>query len=104
VLPLRRAHARRSPCALHPCRKSVEHIIPESWGNTKYVLPRGTVCDRCNNYFARKVEGLLLPHVSFRNLRALYRVPTKRGVHLPVYGYLAGTDINIGLRLDETGN
>ena len=30
-------------------------------------------------------------------------MPTKRGVHLPVYGYLAGTDIDIRLRLGETG-
>lgn len=83
--------------------KSVEHLIPESLGNTKYILPRGTVCDRCNNYFARKVEGPLLSHVSFRNLRAWYRVPTKRGVHPSVYGYVAGTDIDIGLRLGADG-
>lgn len=39
--------------------RSVEHIIPESIGNTRHILPRGTVCDRCNNYFSRKVEGPL---------------------------------------------
>ena len=36
--------------------KSVEHIIPESLGNKSHVLPKGYVCDECNNYFARKVE------------------------------------------------
>jgi hypothetical protein len=36
--------------------KSVEHIIPESLGNTTRTLPKGVVCDTCNNYFARKVE------------------------------------------------
>ncbi|WP_414849776.1 HNH endonuclease [Kosakonia quasisacchari] len=36
--------------------KSVEHIIPESLWNTKNILPAGIVCDKCNNYFSRKVE------------------------------------------------
>jgi len=36
--------------------KSVEHIIPETLGNADHVLPRGTVCDKCNNYFSRKIE------------------------------------------------
>ena len=36
--------------------KSVEHIIPESLGNKTLILPRGYVCDKCNNYFAIKVE------------------------------------------------
>ena len=35
---------------------SVEHIIPESLGNTQHILPRGWVCDSCNNYMATKVE------------------------------------------------
>jgi hypothetical protein len=30
-----------------------EHIIPESLGNRTYVLPKGIVCDKCNNYFAK---------------------------------------------------
>ncbi len=52
--------------------KSVEHIVPESLGNKDIILPKGFVCDACNNYFARKVEKVLLedPYfvsVSFRN-------------------------------------
>ena len=34
---------------------SVEHIIPESFGNSKAILRKGIVCDKCNNYFSRKV-------------------------------------------------
>jgi hypothetical protein len=83
--------------------KSVEHIIPESIGNTKYVLPCGAVCDRCNNYFSHKVEGPLLSHVSFRNLRAWYRVPNKKGVAPRLYGFVAGTDIDVGLRVGPDG-
>src|ERR1700755_1925849 len=28
---------------------SVEHILPESIGNTEKILPVGVVCDRCNH-------------------------------------------------------
>ena len=28
--------------------KSVEHIVPESFGNNFYILPKGVVCDECN--------------------------------------------------------
>src|SRR5262245_34083431 len=33
-----------------------EHVFPESLGNTTIVLPRGAVCDSCNNYF-HSIEG-----------------------------------------------
>jgi hypothetical protein len=59
--------------------KSVEHIIPVSLGNTRHVLPRGSVCDSCNNYFARKVEHPVLSHRSFRNLRAWNGIRSKEG-------------------------
>ncbi|ELN7657016.1 hypothetical protein R1S27_004361 [Salmonella enterica] len=50
--------------------RSVEHIMPESIGSKKRVLPRGVVCDKCNNYFARKVEQPILNHPWMRNIRA----------------------------------
>lgn len=40
--------------------RSIEHIIPESLGNKDHVLPPGIVCDKCNNYFARKIEKKIL--------------------------------------------
>lgn len=58
--------------------KSVEHIIPESLGNSTLVLERGLVCDRCNNYFARKVEKPLLDSPILRMLRFSNRIPNKR--------------------------
>lgn len=82
---------------------SVEHILPESFGNSRHILPVGTVCDSCNNYFSRKVEGPLLSHVSFRNLRALYQIPNKRGKLPKLHGYVAGTDIEVGFRLSRQG-
>lgn len=39
---------------------SVEHIIPESFGNIDHILPPGIVYDRRNIYFVRKIEGSLL--------------------------------------------
>jgi hypothetical protein len=58
---------------------SVEHIVPESLGNTTLVLPPGLVCDRCNNYFARKVEGPFLNSPAILALRHLEGVQNKRG-------------------------
>jgi hypothetical protein len=36
--------------------QSIEHIIPESLGNKEHTLWKGAVCDKCNNYFATKME------------------------------------------------
>lgn len=58
--------------------KSVEHIIPESLGNTKNVLPKGIVCDGCNDYFGRKVEKEVLSLSFFSQLRARNVIPSKK--------------------------
>lgn len=58
---------------------SVEHIIPETLGNTKNILPKGIVCDTCNNYFSRKVEAPVLNHPYFRTLRSEQGLLSKRG-------------------------
>jgi hypothetical protein len=88
--------------------KSIEHIVPESLGNIRgnrrYLLPRGAICDSCNNYFAREVEGPLLSHQSFRNLRAWHQVPNKKGRLPRLLGTHLGTDIPIGLRVAKAGD
>ncbi|MEP0936528.1 MAG: HNH endonuclease [Cyclobacteriaceae bacterium] len=78
--------------------KSVEHVIPESLGSKKLVLPKGIVCDKCNNYFARKIEKPLLDHDSFRNIRAWYQVPTKKGKYPSVKGEIRGTGVEINIK------
>ena len=83
--------------------KGVEHLIPESIGSKKLVLPKGLVCDKCNNYFARKVENPVLSHPSIRNLRGWYQVPNKKGTYPSVLGWIAGTDIEINLRKGTDG-
>lgn len=32
---------------------SIEHIVPESFGNKKYVMKKGEVCDICNGRFSK---------------------------------------------------
>lgn len=58
---------------------SVEHIVPESLGNTEHVLPKGWVCDTCNNYFAREVEKPFLDSSYGRSSRFEMAVANKRG-------------------------
>jgi hypothetical protein len=73
----------RMRCVFCKCNsdgsKSVEHIIPESLGNKSHFLPSGVVCDRCNNYFARKVEQPFLESPAIRLLRFHQTIENKRG-------------------------
>ena len=57
----------------------MEHIIPESLGNTKNILPIGVVCDKCNNYFSIKIEQPLLEQTFFKNLRGRNWIESKKG-------------------------
>lgn len=59
--------------------KSIEHIIPESLGNKDHVLQKGIVCDDCNNYFATKIERVLLDQPYFRNVRHRAQIENKKG-------------------------
>jgi hypothetical protein len=59
--------------------KSVEHIIPESLGNKDYILPKGFVCDKCNQYFAIKIEKTLLEQPYFNHVRSRTGIENKKG-------------------------
>ena len=59
--------------------RSVEHIIPESLGNTTALLRAGIVCDKCNNYFAQNVEKPFLEAEALRALRFHRALPSKKG-------------------------
>lgn len=58
---------------------SIEHIIPESFGNNSHILPKGVVCDNCNNYFAIKIERYILNSPAILNIRSTMRIPNKKG-------------------------
>jgi hypothetical protein len=77
--------------------------MPESIGSRKRVLPPGVVCDKCNNYFARKVEHPVLNHSWMRNLRAWHQVPNKKGKSPSLLGHIAGTEIAVGMRRGPDG-
>ena len=62
--------------------RSVEHIIPESLGNKHHFLPKGYVCDECNNYFAVKIERELLDQPYFKSMRFRNEIVTKKGKHV----------------------
>jgi HNH endonuclease len=68
--------------------RSVEHVIPESLGNTTLKLPPGVVCDRCNNYFAVKIEKPLLESAEIIALRFHERIPSKKKIIPPMMGIL----------------
>lgn len=68
--------------------KSVEHIIPESLGGNKHILPVGVVCDKCNNYFAREVEKPFLEHSAIKALRFNEGIESKKGIVPPMQAIL----------------
>lgn len=72
--------------------RSVEHIIPESLGNHTLVLRPGIVCDKCNNYFARKVEQPFLNHPTVVQLRFHQRLTNKKGRVPPIPAIVAPGD------------
>jgi hypothetical protein len=58
--------------------KSIEHIIPESLGNKLHILEKGIVCDKCNNYFASKIEKEVLELSYFKSLRHRNQILNKK--------------------------
>lgn len=70
---------------------SREHIVPESLGNAEHILPPGVVCDGCNNYFARKIEGPLLGTDFMMQARHRNGISSKRK-RVPVQNMLSFPD------------
>jgi HNH endonuclease len=81
---------------------SVEHVVPESLGNKTHVLPPGVVCDSCNNYFAGKVEQLVLESEYFKALRFADSIPSKKGKYPGIDG-IVYPDAPVQLSRDRTG-
>lgn len=53
---------------------SVSHILPECVGNDRQqTLPKGVVCDKCNNFFGQKIEPALLQDPIFHVLAVALR-------------------------------
>lgn len=81
--------------------KSVEHIVPESLGNKEHVLPTGVVCDRCNNYFAVKIEKQVLETEFFKNLRFRTGLESKKGRIPPGTAHFPKTRSKADISFDD---
>ena len=87
---------------VHFCNKdsstsrSVEHIIPESFGNTDHVLPVGVVCDACNQYFARKVERQILESPMFDCFALIWRFRISVDEYLHGFRTTEARDLSTG--------
>ncbi len=82
--------------------KSREHIIPESLGNKSHTLPKGAVCDKCNNYFASKIEKKVLELPYFKSLRGRNVIETKKGKIPGILGFIATPNIGeLEIHLNE---
>lgn len=77
--------------------KSIEHIIPESLGNTKLVLAAGTVCDKCNNYFSNHIEKPFFELEAIKILRFNQSIPSKRK-KIPTAKAILLPDIEVTVR------
>lgn len=84
--------------------KSVEHIVPESLGNTKYVLPKGIVCDKCNQYFAIKIEQQLLEIPFFKSSRYSLDIVSKKGKIPPGKGFSISPESEVEFHKSKNGD
>lgn len=81
--------------------KSIEHIIPESLGNTEHVLNPGWVCDSCNNYFSRKVEAPFLNSNEQIASRFSMAVPSKKQRIPKATGFMLGNQMVLDIFWDR---
>ena len=58
---------------------SEEHIFPESLGNDELILPKGFVCDKCNNEILSHLDEVLLTCPPIAMLQVQYVPYTKAG-------------------------
>src|SRR4051794_24599438 len=87
---------------------SEEHVIPETLGNETTVVPRGVICDRCNNGPLSVCDQALVtcPPISLLKTTQLIRNKKNR---LPranfggsgIYALDIGDDNNVYLRIDD---
>ena len=64
-------------CEITSGGESLEHPLPECVGSP-ITLPPGGCCNRCNNYFAGKLDQAICEHPHLRSLHVYGGVPGKR--------------------------
>jgi len=58
---------------------SVEHIFPESLGNKEKILPKGVICDVCNNGTLALLDFELTEFESIKIMRTINGIKNKSG-------------------------
>ena len=58
---------------------SAEHIFPESLGNKEKILPKGIICDKCNNEILARLDEELLEFEGIKFLRTFNGIESKKG-------------------------
>lgn len=74
---------------------AVEHVFPQSMGNTDIVLPNGVVCDRCNNGTLSKLDQAICEFPGVKMRRTIIGIPSRAG-KVPVMKFSEGTITNVG--------
>lgn len=83
---------------------SVEHVIPESLGNDQYILDKGTVCDKCNNYFSYTIEQPLLNLHYFKSIRHRLNIVSKKGRIPNDKGFMIEPETEVEFHTDKNKN
>ena len=105
--------------ALDVTFNTVSHVLPKCVGNERQqILPKGVVCDKCNNYFGQQTEPALLNDPIFHIIAVVLRFkhpvknklfrerifdeqhPTVRGEHQKLHCDTEISDRGIILNID----
>lgn len=70
--------------------RAEEHVFPESLGNQDLVLPKGVVCDRCNNEVLAGLDQALCDFLPIKMRRTMLGIPSKAG-KVPTTRLMSGT-------------
>lgn len=80
---------------------SMEHIVPESLGNSELILPKGVVCDSCNNGVLAYLDNILLKDEVIGFFRTWFKIPNKTGKLADAkYGNMRVSHKDKGIRID----
>ncbi|MDD4332560.1 MAG: HNH endonuclease [Patescibacteria group bacterium] len=89
---------------------SVEHIFPESLGNKEKILPKGVVCDKCNNETLSLLDSILVNFDPILFQRTIYGIKSKSG-KIPTANFStidfknsSGADIEVKLKRKNKGD
>lgn len=90
-------------CKTQQQSKSIEHIIPESLGNKEHILKNGVVCDKCNQYFALKIEKPVLEKPYFVSVRHRNFIENKKN-KIPLEKGIIGIDPKVFIDVNPLTN